>query len=226
MTRREIIVEAPELRIEADRLVEPFSWEELFGRSGPVEFEVGIGKGRFLLAAAESRPDVMHLGVEWANKYLRIAEARATKRGLDNIRFARIDVNEMMDSIPDASVSAYYVFYPDPWPKKRHLKRRFLQQAGADQMARTLVPGGLFHAATDHTGYWEAVEPLFVRRAPGLRATPELRRRRLPGVARRAADQLRGQVRGRGSSRSQGKLAPGLETPTGGQSVEFSRARR
>ena len=90
-----------------------------------------------------------------------IAEARAEKRGLENVRFARVDACDLVRrAVPDASVAAYYVFYPDPWPKKRHHKRRFLQPANADALARTLSPGGALHVATDHEEYWAVIEPL------------------------------------------------------------------
>ena len=145
-------------------------WERTFGRLGPVEVEIGVGKGRFLLAAAAARPEVDLLGVEWANEYLRIAEERAAKRGLSNVRFVRADAREVVcRAIPDRSVSVYYVFYPDPWPKKRHHKRRFFQAASVDHLARTLVPGGSLHVATDHDEYWTVIEtlldshPFFVR---------------------------------------------------------------
>jgi tRNA (guanine-N7-)-methyltransferase len=123
-----------------------------------VEIEIGIGKGRFLLASAEARPDVLHLGIEWANKYLRIAESRAAKRGLSNVRFARVDARELVErTVPTDSVSAYHVFYPDPWPKKRHHKRRFIRPETADHLARTLVAGGKLHVSTDHEEYWEVI---------------------------------------------------------------------
>jgi tRNA (guanine-N7-)-methyltransferase len=161
MAQRELVIEAPELRLDPERIVERVDWKEIFGDEGPVEIEIGIGKGRFLLRAAEARPEIHHLGVEWANKYLRFAESRASKRGLSNVRFVRVDAGELMPVIPDSSVQAYYVFYPDPWPKKRQMKRRFLQRPTADQLARSLAPAGLLHVATDHTGYWETIEPLF-----------------------------------------------------------------
>jgi tRNA (guanine-N7-)-methyltransferase len=162
MTKGEIKIEAPELRLDPERAVESVDWLQVFGAEGPVEVEIGIGKGRFLIAAAAARPGVLHLGVEWANKYLRIAESRALKRGLKNIRFVRLDAREMVhNAIPDRSVSAYYVFYPDPWPKKRHQKRRFLQLETANHLARTLEAGGMLHVATDHQEYWENIEPLF-----------------------------------------------------------------
>lgn len=157
--RRELKSDAPDLRIEFDRLDRPLDWRELFGVDGPVEIEVGIGKGRFLLAAAQARPEVLHLGIEWANKYLRIAESRARKRGLDNVRFVRVDARELVQRlIPTASVSTYYLFYPDPWPKKRHHKRRFVRPDTVGHVARTLLPDGRLHVATDHADYWKAIE--------------------------------------------------------------------
>jgi len=151
--------EAPELRLDPEGILEAVDWGEVFGEAGPVEIEVGIGKGRFMLASAEAHPDVLHLGVEWANKYLRIAEARAHKRRLTNVRFARVDARELVErSVPTASVSSYYVFYPDPWPKKRHQKRRFIQTGTVDHLARTLVDGGKLHVSTDHQEYWQAIE--------------------------------------------------------------------
>jgi tRNA (guanine-N7-)-methyltransferase len=149
------------LRLDATTSIDGLDWRRVFGREGRVEVEVGIGKGRFLLAIAQARPDVLHLGIEWSNEYLRIAERRAERAGLDNVRFIRADANDLVRrAIPERSVSAYYVFYPDPWPKKRHHKRRFLQAANADAMARTLLPGGWLHVATDHDDYWAAATPL------------------------------------------------------------------
>ncbi len=160
MAPHEIIVEAPELRLDPERVLQSVDWSETFGGAGPVEIEIGIGKGRFLIAAAEARPDVHHLGVEWANKYLRFAESRARKRGLKNIRFARVDARKLVRVVQSASVRTYYVFYPDPWPKKRHHKRRFLQPETVHQLARSLEAGGALHVTTDHTGYWSVIEPL------------------------------------------------------------------
>jgi tRNA (guanine-N7-)-methyltransferase len=161
MTRQPTKVEAPELRVAPERLEDGVEWAEIFDREGPVEVEIGIGKGRFMLAAAAARPDVLHFGVDWANKYLRIAESRAWKRGLRNVRFARVEGRVLVErAIPAGSVAAYYVFYPDPWPKKRHHKRRFLQPETADHLARTLAPGGVLHVATDHEEYWGRIESL------------------------------------------------------------------
>jgi tRNA (guanine-N7-)-methyltransferase len=150
-----------ELRLDPDRVLEGVDWAEVFGEPSRVEVEIGIGKGRFLLAAAASRPEVSMLGIEWANRYLRIAEHRAGRRGLENVRFARVDARDLVSrAIPDDSVDAYYVFYPDPWPKKRHHKRRFFNPETAGHLARTLRAGGGLHVATDHAEYWKVIEPL------------------------------------------------------------------
>ena len=161
--------EVPQLRLDPESAARSICWSEVFGRDGEVEIEIGLGKGRFILAAAELRPDVLHFGIEWANKYLRIAEARTLRRGLSNVRFVRADAGEIVRAIPDASVSAFYVFYPDPWPKKRHHKRRFLRQSNLEQLARAIRDGGRLHVATDHVDYWAAIEEV-------LSATPEFER--------------------------------------------------
>ena len=149
------------LRLDPELAVEPIEWRRVFGRDGRVEVEIGIGKGRFLLACAAARPDVLHFGIEWSNEYLRLVETRAERFGLDNVRFVRADASDVVRrAIPDGSVSTYYVFYPDPWPKKRHHKRRFLQAENVKAIARTLVPEGWLHVATDHDDYWNVIEPL------------------------------------------------------------------
>jgi tRNA (guanine-N7-)-methyltransferase len=231
MSAREVKVEAPALRLDPEEAVESLDWEAIFGADGPVEIEIGIGKGRFLLASAAARPDVSHLGVEWANKYLRFAESRAWKRGLSNVRFARVDAREMVHrAVPSNSVSAYYVFYPDPWPKKRHNKRRFLQLETAHHLARTLVPGGKLHVSTDHEDYWREIEPLL----DGHRAFE-----RLPGFGGEdfplPTDQpltnyelkyLReGRKRHRGSWKRNEVPLSSIEPPPG-PAVEFRRGRR
>jgi len=149
------------LRLDPEAGVEQLDWRRVFGREGRVEVEVGIGKGRFLLACASARPEVLHFGIEWSNEYLRLVETRAERANLDNVRFVRADASDLVRrAIPEASVSTYYVFYPDPWPKKRHHKRRFLQAVNVDALAKTLVPAGWLHIATDHDDYWSVIEPL------------------------------------------------------------------
>jgi tRNA (guanine-N7-)-methyltransferase len=201
--QRVLKVEAPELRLDPVRMAEAFEWTEIFGSTGPVEVEIGIGKGRFILEAAAGRPDIQHLGVEWANKYLRIAEARAVKRDLKNIRFVRMDAKLMMSAIPDNSVSAYYVFYPDPWPKKRHLKRRFLVPEMATQLTRTMTDSGLLHVATDHIPYWSEIEPLFDHH-PEFERLPEFGGEQFPVPADEPITNFEIKYRVQGRTRNRG----------------------
>ncbi len=180
MHPQHLVIEAPELRLDPQEAIRGVVWSEIFGNDRPVEIEVGIGKGRFLLAAAAAQPQINWLGVEWSNQYLRIAELRAKKAGLKNLRFLRCDAREFVgQGIAENSVSQLYVFYPDPWPKKRHHKRRFFQISTLDRLARILVPGGAIHVATDHPSYWEAIEPLF-RNHRAFEPLPEFGGERFP----------------------------------------------
>ena len=127
---------------------------ELFGNRNPVELEIGVGKGRFVLLAAWSRRDVNFLGVEYARKYLEKAIDRVGKRGLTNVRLAHAEAFSFLrDRLPDGSLAGIHVYFPDPWPKKRHHKRRLFRPEVVAEFARVLRPGGLLRAVTDHPDY-------------------------------------------------------------------------
>jgi tRNA (guanine-N7-)-methyltransferase len=134
-------------------------WVEVFSNEHPVEIEIGIGKGRFILDAARRREDVNYVGVEWAMKYLRMAHARCVRRELSNLRFVRADAREFVEFfVPERSVNAYHIYFPDPWPKKRHHKRRLFNREFLNEVERTLIPGGLLWLATDFAEYFEVME--------------------------------------------------------------------
>ncbi len=134
-------------------------WMEVFSNEHPVEIEIGIGKGRFILDAARRREDVNYVGVEWAMKYLRMAHARCVRRELSNLRFVRADAREFVEFfVPERSVNAYHIYFPDPWPKKRHHKRRLFNREFLNEVERTLMPGGLLWLATDFAEYFEVME--------------------------------------------------------------------
>lgn len=136
-------------------------WSEVFGCEKQVEIEIGIGKGRFLIDAALRREDVHYVGVEWAMKYVRMAHARCVRRGLLNVRFVRADAREFVEFfVPARSVSAYHIYFPDPWPKKRHHKRRLFDLAFLSEVERTLVQGGRLWLATDFGEYFDVMADL------------------------------------------------------------------
>ncbi len=133
----------------------------LFGNARPVEMEIGTGKGRFLLFQAETRPSVNFLGIEWSLKYLRVARERAERRGLANVRLYRADARHVLaDLLPDGSIARVHVYCPDPWPKKRHRKRRLFNPATAAHLGRVLAAGGYLHLSTDVREYFEEIQAL------------------------------------------------------------------
>ena len=141
----------------------------VFAADRPVELEIGIGKGRFLLDAAARHPETNFVGVEWAGKYLRLAASRGWRRGLTNIRFARADGREFVEFfVPSQSLAAIRVLFPDPWPKKRHHKRRLINQEFLAEVERVLRPGGRLWLATDHAEYFASMEET-LGGCPGLR---------------------------------------------------------
>ena len=132
--------------------------ENDFGNPDDVEVEIGIGKGRFLIDAARRNPGTNFFGIERASKYLRIAQDRCLKRGLKNVRLIRADAREFIEFfLPAKSVQAYHLYFPDPWPKKRHHKRRLVNQEFVSEIERTLVLNGRFWLATDHSDYFHFI---------------------------------------------------------------------
>jgi tRNA (guanine-N7-)-methyltransferase len=128
----------------------------LFGSPGPFFLEIGFGNGENLAALAERHPDRPYLGVEVHGPGVGHLLLEIDRRGLDNVRVLRSDAVELLQSgLPAASLDGVYLLFPDPWPKKRHHKRRILNPAFVALLARALRPGGTFHAATDWQPYAE-----------------------------------------------------------------------
>jgi tRNA (guanine-N7-)-methyltransferase len=133
-----------------DNLPRPWNAAALFGREAQLEIEVGSGKGLFLQSAAERNPAHNFLGIEIATKYARFAAARLAKHALTNAVMVHGDAQPIFaDLLPDASVNAVHVYFPDPWWKKRHQKRIVLNERFVKQVERTLVDGGSLHYWTD-----------------------------------------------------------------------------
>ncbi len=135
---------------------------EVFGNDRPVVLELGIGKGRFLIQSAVEHPGLNWLGVEWASRYYRLVAQRAAKRNLANFRVLRDDAARVVrDTLEDASIHALHIYFPDPWPKARHQKRRLIQPPFAREAARVLEDGAMLYLATDHADYAEQMEAVF-----------------------------------------------------------------
>jgi tRNA (guanine-N7-)-methyltransferase len=125
-------------------------WRSVFGNARPVEIEIGPGRGDVIASFAEAYPGVNFFGVEAQPWYAERAQARAERLGLANVRVIAADARCVLRHlVPDASVYAFHVYFPDPWPKKRHTKRRLFAEGFTADLKRTLVTGGVVYVATD-----------------------------------------------------------------------------
>ena len=182
----------------AEELPSQFDQLPLFGRLAPLEIEVGSGKGLFLAGASGANPDHNFLGIELAHKFAEHAAARQAKAGRTNSVIVSGDALKIFHEwVPANSLFAAHVYFPDPWWKKRHRKRRVMNNALIADIERTLIPGGKLHFWTDVEEYFlSSLEllkefgklegPLPVEERPPASDldshTPSARRMRLKGL--------------------------------------------
>jgi tRNA (guanine-N7-)-methyltransferase len=125
----------------------------LYPGAREVWLEIGFGGGEHMLAQAQSNPDVQIIGAEpFINGVAKLLAA-IERAGVDNLAVTDQDARHVMDVLPDASISRAFLLYPDPWPKARHHKRRFINPAQLDQLSRVLKPGAHLRVATDIEDY-------------------------------------------------------------------------
>lgn len=133
---------------------EPIDWRAVFANDHPVEIEVGSGKGLFLVTAGAAHPEINYLGVEIVRKYQLFTATRLARRGLSNVRVACTDARALLrDAVIDASVQAVHLYFPDPWWKSRHHKRRVFTAEFAQTCQRILRPDGQLIVVTDVADY-------------------------------------------------------------------------
>jgi tRNA (guanine-N7-)-methyltransferase len=160
-----ILKEYPSVSLNPEDLDGKIDFVRIFGRAGPVHIEIGTGKGTFLLNQAKALPSDNFLGIEWARKYYRYAVDRIGRWGLKNVRIIRTDAATFLtDVVPDNSVECFHIYFPDPWPKKRHHKRRFICPANLGHLIRCLRTGGQLRIATDHADYFEQIKKVLTAR--------------------------------------------------------------
>jgi len=143
---------------------EAISVQAIFGRSAPLVLEIGSGMGETTAAIAQAHPEADFIAVEVHGPGVGSLLNRIESLQLRNLRVIRHDAVEVLDKmIADASLAAIHLFFPDPWPKKRHHKRRLVQPGFAALAARKLAPRGTLHAATDWPDYAEHMNAVFSR---------------------------------------------------------------
>jgi tRNA (guanine-N7-)-methyltransferase len=141
-----------------DDLPQPWNADALFERTAPLEVEVGSGKGLFLHSAATATADHNFLGIEIATKYARFAAAKLAKSKLVNAAMVHGDAHRLFGELfSEASLAAVHVYFPDPWWKKRHHKRRVMNDWFVRQIERTLILGGALHFWTDVRERYDAI---------------------------------------------------------------------
>jgi tRNA (guanine-N7-)-methyltransferase len=151
--------------LKTEDLNNKIDFAHIFGRSAPLNIEIGAGKGVFLINQARAQPGEDFIGIEWASRYYRYAVDRIGRAGLTNVRIIRTDAATFLtDFIQDNSVDCFHIYFPDPWPKKRHHKRRFFSQENLDNILRCLKNAGLLRIATDHLEYFEQIMMIIAAR--------------------------------------------------------------
>jgi tRNA (guanine-N7-)-methyltransferase len=132
--------------------------------ANPLEIEIGSGKGTFLVQEAPANPGVNYLGIEWAKEFAVYAMDRLRRNAVRNVKLLCGDGVEFIRwRVRDASVRVIHLYFPDPWPKTRHHKRRTISDAFLAQAHRVLVEGGELRVVTDHAEYWAWMEEHFSR---------------------------------------------------------------
>jgi len=146
-------------------LAETTDLRELFDTDHPIELEIGSGKGGFILRQAKAHADRNYLGIEWANKFYKYAADRMARWGVTNVRIMRTDARHfVVHRLAPGCLAALHIYHPDPWPKKRHAKRRLFQPTFVQAAVRAMAPGARLAIQTDHAGYFEQIEGVIAAR--------------------------------------------------------------
>ena len=147
---------------------------QIFGRDAPKVLDIGFGDGEGLFSLAVNHPDIDYLGVEVHEPGIGHLLLLLERSGITNLKIIQRDVMEVLGKmLPMASFEVVNLFFPDPWPKKRHHKRRLDQANFVEAIAKILKPGGLLHIATDWTDYTEHIENLFLETDKFMEKSPK-----------------------------------------------------
>jgi len=151
-----------------NRLEPPLDPQRVFGRRAPLEVEIGCGKGLFLITEAKRLSEHDFLGIEVVSKYFKWTLQRVERAGLSNVRVVREEAAYFIARyLPPGSVARFHLYYPDPWPKRRHHKRRIFTDSFLEAITARLEPGGELRVATDYEAYHRVMHEV-IERAEGL----------------------------------------------------------
>lgn len=131
-------------------------WNEAFDKDQPLHIEIGTGKGRFITGMAKANPDINYIGIELAESVIVSALDRIIEEELPNIKLLNVNANDLRDYFEKGEVNRIYLNFSDPWPKKRHAKRRLTHRSFLDIYEDVLVDKGEIHFKTDNQGLFES----------------------------------------------------------------------
>lgn len=130
----------------------------IFQSGRRIEVEIGCGKGKFLIARSQQRPEDFFIGVDRIAKWMKIGQRRGEKRNLQNLRFVKFEIRELLKQIPPDSIACFHIYFPDPWPKRRHRKRRLVNPSFLAELHARLQPAGFVDLATDDSDYFRQMK--------------------------------------------------------------------
>jgi tRNA (guanine-N7-)-methyltransferase len=162
--------------LRAEDLSSPAEWHTVFGNANPLVLEIGCGTGDFVVKTAEDQPGLNFIAIDYYNKGCYKSCRRIERHGVTNVRVLREEARQFItERIAPASLAAVHINCPDPWPKKRHRKRRLVNRQFVEFLLPYLAPGGDFYFATDFDDYGLDVAG-FMPQVPGMTnvLTPDL----------------------------------------------------
>ncbi|HXT13854.1 MAG TPA: tRNA (guanosine(46)-N7)-methyltransferase TrmB [Candidatus Angelobacter sp.] len=150
------------LVFELQSILEPLDIAKLFPKPQPLEVELGCGDASFLLHYARAHPERNFIGVERLGGRIRKLDRKGRRAGLTNLRGVRIESGYFLEYLlPPKSAAALHIYFPDPWPKRKHLQNRFINERFTEIAQRALAPGGIVYLRTDHEDYFEQMTRVF-----------------------------------------------------------------
>lgn len=135
-----------------------YDFAALFGSDHPLEIEIGCGRGKFLAEVAASSPSINYIGIDRVMKWMRTGEKKRIYRQLSNLFFFKEEVRDFLSHLQPQSVSVFHMYFPDPWPKRRHRRRRLITADFLALLGARLSPQGKIELATDDLDYFEQMK--------------------------------------------------------------------
>lgn len=145
-----------------DSIVARLDLARIFPKEQPVELELGAGDGSFFVQYARLHPEHNFIGLERLLGRLRKIDKRSQRAGLQNVKLVRIEASYFLDYLlPEKSITALHIYFPDPWPKRKHRKNRLVNEQFTELARKVLLPGGVVHLRTDDLDYFEQMNQVF-----------------------------------------------------------------